>query len=105
MIHRSAWCLSLLLGQASTLLGVMITLGWTLAIAFVLPPRVTGWSAGPRSLLPIEPPLIGLAIAAVALWISRWSREPISRYALAGLVFNAVPLALALASIMLRWGY
>jgi hypothetical protein len=65
-------------------------------------PKVNGWAAAPQSMLPVEPPLIGLAIGAVALWLSQWSREPIARYAVAGIIFNAIPLALALLLTALR---
>jgi hypothetical protein len=101
LMNRAAWSLSLLLGQASVLLGLMLALAWMFAFAMVLP-KVNGWSAAPRSMLPIEPPLIGLALGAAALWVARWSNEPIARYAVAGMIFNAIPLGLALLLAALR---
>jgi uncharacterized protein YacL len=71
------------------------------AFAVVLP-RAHGWATAQRVMLPIVPPLIGLALGAVALWIARWSQEPIARYAVAGLIFNAIPLVLALLLTMLQ---
>jgi hypothetical protein len=101
LLNRAAGSLSFLLGQASVLLGLMLALGWLFAFAVVLP-KANGWASAPQSMLPIEPPLIGLAIGAVALWLAQWSREPIARYAVAGMIFNAIPLALALLLIVLR---
>ena len=100
-LNRAAWSLSFLLGQASVLLGVMLALGWMFAFALVLP-KAHGWGTAPASMLPIEPPLIGLALGVVALWLAQWSHEPIARYAVAGMIFNAIPLALALLLTVLR---
>lgn len=95
--HQSAWWFALLLGQASAILGLMIGLGWTLAFGLILSSRLGVGTAGVSYTLPFGPPLIGMAIGALALMIARWSCEPISRFAIAGLVFNAIPLALAIA--------
>lgn len=92
----------MVLGQASVLLGVMMTCGWILALALVIPPKEFGWSSGPRMLLPIEPPLIGMAIGVVALVTARLSRERVSGFAVAGLALNALPLAMALILVLLR---
>ena len=101
LLPSAAWCLSFFLGQASAVLGFMLALGWLFAFAAVLP-RANGWMTAPRVRLPIEPPLNGLALGAVALGIARWTREPIARYAVAGLIFNAIPLALALLLTVLH---
>jgi hypothetical protein len=100
LISRAAWWVSLLLGQASLLFGLMIALGWTLAFALILPQKGNGWMGGGGFGLPVEPPLIGLAIGAIGLLVSRFSREPIARFSIAGLIFNALSLALAILSIM-----
>ena len=99
-LPSAAWCFSFLLGQASTLMGIMLSLGWMFAFAVVLP-RASVWTTAPRVLLPIGPPLIGLALGAAALTIACLGRAPVARYAVAGLVFNAVPLVLALVLLML----
>jgi hypothetical protein len=101
MLNNTAWGLSLVLGQASALLGLMMTVGWTLALAVVLPSKVAYWT-GPRTMLPIGPPLIGLAVGALGLVIARFSREPISRFAIAGLLLNAVPLILTVVVMVLE---
>jgi hypothetical protein len=101
LLNQAAWSLSLLLGQASVLLGLMLAMGWMLAFAVVLP-KANGWSAAPGSMLPIEPPLIGLALGAAALWVARWSNEPIARYGVAGMIFNAIPLGLVLLLAVVR---
>src|SRR5690242_18895347 len=51
MMSRTAWGLSLLLGQASVLLGLMVAIGWTLALAVILPQKALEWASGPRMLL------------------------------------------------------
>jgi hypothetical protein len=99
ILARTAWWLSLFLGQASLLFGMMIALGWTLAFALILPQKGNAWMAGPRIWLPIEPPLIGLAIGALGFLIARWSHEPVARFSVAGMIFNTLSLALALLSI------
>jgi hypothetical protein len=99
LVTKAAWWAALLLGQASLVFGMMIALGWTLAFALILPHRGTPLIAGPRLGLPVEPPLIGLAIGALGLVIARWSRQPIARFSIAGMIFNALSLALAFLSI------
>jgi len=88
-----------LLGQASLLLGLMIAVGWTLAFALILPHRASALMTGSRLGLPIEPPLIGLAIGALGLVVARWSRQPVARFSVAGMIFNTLSLALAVLSI------
>src|SRR4051812_24953383 len=98
-LSGAAWWLALLLGQASLLFGMMVALGWTLAFALLLPQKGNAWMSGHPMGLPIEPPLIGLAIGSLGLLAARWSREPIARFSVAGLIFNALSLALAILSI------
>ncbi len=72
------------------------------AFAVLMPPKVVYWTTAPRAILPVEPPLIGLILGALGLWLARWSRGPVAGYAIAGLLFNAVPLVLALVLLALR---
>jgi hypothetical protein len=100
--NKAAWGLSLLLGQVSTLLGVMLTLGYLFAFALVLPNKAAHWSSGPRGSLYIEPPLIGLALGSLGLLIARCGRVHVARFSVAGLILNALPLALALFLLAIR---
>lgn len=97
LLPNTVWFLALLLGQASLLLGLMIALGWAFAFVLIFPKGASGHGA-----LPIEPPLIGLALGAIGLALARCSSEPIARYSVAGLILNAVPLILALVLLFLR---
>ena len=98
-VSLAAWWVALLLGQASLLYGLMVALGWSIAFALILPHHGSQWATGRGLGLPIEPPLIGLAIGAVGLVIARWSRQPVARFSVAGMIFNALSLALAFLSI------
>ncbi|MDR3637552.1 MAG: hypothetical protein P4L84_27350 [Isosphaeraceae bacterium] len=90
MWDRTAWGLSFLLGRASVLLGVTVALAWICAFTAIIARQ-----AGPRLVLPVEPPLIGLGLGLAGWLIARSARQPIGRYALAGVLFNALPLILA----------
>jgi hypothetical protein len=79
------------LGRASVLLGVLFALGWSCAFA-VIAARHAG---GPQLLLPVEPPLIGLLLGLAGWLIALSAKQPIGRYALAGVLVNALPLILA----------
>ena len=102
ILNKMAWGLSLLLGQASAILGLVITVGWTFAFVMALPNKAGHWASGPHALLPIGPPLIGLALGGLGLLIARWGRVPIARFSVAGLILNTLPLALALLLLALR---
>jgi hypothetical protein len=102
LLKRTAWGLSLILGEASALLGAMLTIGWILALALVIPPKDMGWGAGPQMLLPLGPPLIGFGLGLAGLVAARGSSEPVSRYSVAGLLLNAVPLALTVVLLVLK---
>jgi hypothetical protein len=104
LLKTSAWCCSLLLGHASILLGLMLTLGWGLATVLALPTTAQSWSAGPRLILPVEPPLIGLLLGATGLAIAWRNCLAIRRYAVAGLAINLMPLAFALVLLWLKSG-
>jgi len=84
----------------SLLFGMMVALSWGLAFAVFLPTKANSWMTGQGVSLPIEPPLIGLAIGALGLLAARWSREPIARFSVAGMIFNALSLVLAILSIV-----
>jgi len=102
LVPNTAWFVSLLLGQASVLLGLMVALGWAFAFVLIVPQKSAGWAAGPHSLLPIEPPLIGLALGAAGLWLAHRFRQPVARFSVAGLIINTVPLILAIVLLVLR---
>jgi hypothetical protein len=91
LLTSTYWGLAFLLGQASVLLGLMLTLGWSFAFALIAVQE-----AGPTLLLPIGPPLIGLGLGAAGCLLGRGANPPVAKYGVAGLAFNAVPLALAL---------
>ncbi len=45
LMPKAAWFFSLLLGQASVLLGLMVALGWSVAFALLVPQHgAGGWS-------------------------------------------------------------
>jgi hypothetical protein len=100
ILDKAAWLLALLLGQASLLFGLLIALTWTLAFALFLPTKANAWMTGQGVGLLIEPPLIGLVIGALGLAVARWSHEPVARFSVAGMAFNALSLALAILSIV-----
>lgn len=100
ILSKTAWCFALLLGQVSLVFGMMMALGWTLAFALTLPQKGNAWMGGVPVALPVEPPLIGLAIGALGLFVSRWSHQPIARYSVAGMIFSALSLTLAILSIV-----
>jgi hypothetical protein len=102
LIPRTAWFVSLLLGQASVLMGLMMALGWMFAFVLIVPQKAVGWAAGPQSFLPIEPPLIGMALGILGLFLAVRYRQPVARFSVAGLIVNAVPLLLAVVLLFLR---
>lgn len=101
-IPKAAWFFSLLLGQASVLLGVMVGLGWAFAFALLIPHHGAGWVSGSHASLPFEPPLIGLALGGLGLLLAQCGHQPVARFAVAGLILNTVPLVLALVLLLLR---
>ncbi|WP_406695550.1 hypothetical protein V5E97_31505 [Singulisphaera sp. Ch08] len=102
LIPKAAWLFSLLLGQASLLLGLMVALGWAFAFALLIPQKGAGWVIGSHASLPIEPPLIGLALGGLGLLLAPCGHQPVARYSVAGLILNTVPLVLALILIFFR---
>jgi hypothetical protein len=79
-----------------------MALGWAFAFVLIVPQKSVGWAAGPSSQLPIEPPLIGLALGAAGLFLALRYRQPVARFSVAGLLINLVPLILAVALLLLR---
>jgi hypothetical protein len=100
LMTRAAWFLALFLGQASLLIGLMTALAWALAFAVFVPTKAHAWMTGQGAGLLIEPPLIGLAIGTLGLLVARWSREPVARFSVAGMLFNGLALVLAVLSIV-----
>jgi len=96
LIPKTAFFFSLVLGQASLLLGLMLALGWAFAFVLIVPQKAGGWGTAAHAGLPFEPPLIGLALGCLGFLIARYSRQPVARYSVAGLIFNTVPLVLAI---------
>jgi hypothetical protein len=101
MASKPVWNLARIvaffLGQASILWGLMVALAYNIGFAFLLPHvRRYGASATLTS-LPLELPLIGLGLGALALVIARAGRQPGAGYAIAGVAINTVPLLLAAA--------
>jgi len=96
MWDRTAWGLSFVLGRASVLMGVFVALAWTCAFAVLV-----AHHGGPQLMLPVEPPLIGLVLGLAGWLVARSARQPIGRYALAGVFVNALPLALA--ALLVWW--
>ena len=97
---RAAWWLALMLGQTSLVFGFMVALGWMLAFTLIVPTKAHAWMTGRGLALPLEPPLIGLGMGILGLLAARWSREPVARYSVAGMVFSALALVLAVLTIV-----
>ncbi len=97
MWNKTAWGLSFLLGQASVFLGLAVALGWSFGFALIVIQKT-----GPRPILPVEPPLIGLLLGLCGWLLARSSRQSAGGYAVAGMVVNALPLILASVLIWQR---
>ncbi len=97
---RVAWSLALMLGYTSLLFGMMVALGWTVGFALAVPSKAHAWMTGQGRALPIEPPLIGLGLGAVGRLVARLAREPVARFAVAGMVFSGLALVLAMLSMV-----
>ncbi|CAN5893717.1 hypothetical protein BH23PLA1_BH23PLA1_09560 [soil metagenome] len=102
-------CASYILGQASAMLGVLISLIWGFVFVLVLAhveyshAHSLGVGAKIESItLPIELALFGLALGGLGLLIARWKGYTAPVPVLIGLVSNCIPLALAVALQLLR---
>jgi hypothetical protein len=102
LIPKTAWFFSLLLGQASVLLGLMVALGWAFAFALLVPQHGAGWVVGSHASLPFEPPLVGLALGGLGLLFAQCGHQPVARFAVVGLLLNTVALVLALILLVIR---
>jgi hypothetical protein len=94
-----AGMLAFLLGQAALLWGVVLAPAYWLGFALLAPQggrSVTGLDLSP------VPPVIGLAMALVALRLARAGWKPGAGLSVAGIVLNAVALAIAIALLLLR---
>jgi hypothetical protein len=96
---RSGEVISYVLGQASIWWGLMLLVGYNVGFALLLP-RPGHAGTAPQLQLPVELPLVGLLLGALAWAFVRRQPRPFVGYAVAGLVLNAIPLAFAL---ILRW--
>ncbi len=105
LIPKTAFFCSLVLGHASVLLGLMLALGWAFAFVLIVPQRASHWATAPHVGLPVEPPLIGLGLGCLGLLVARYFHQPVARFSVAGLILNAVPLALAVLLLYLNAGH
>ena len=87
------------LGMTSALLGTTLALTWGFAFVIIVAGLESGVAPGMR--LPMEPPLIGLALGGLGWLIARWSRQPVACPSIAGLIANAVPLILAILLLVI----
>ena len=87
--------ISRFLGMASVLLGSALALMWGLAFVVIVAHLEHDGPSGPPLRLPFELPLVGLVLGAFGWLIARCSRQPVACPAIAGVIANAVPLALA----------
>ncbi len=103
-------CVSYMLGQASAMFGVLLSLMWGFVFVLILA-RVEysqahtsgiGGSGIESFTLPIEPALFGLALGGLGLLIARWKGYTTPLPVLIGLVSNCLPMALAVALQVLR---
>jgi len=96
------------LGMASALLGWSLAMMWGLAFVVIVAnlefkdPLGGSHPAEPPMQLPIELPLVGLALGALGWLIARVSRQPVARPSIAGVITNAVPLVLAVLLIVIH---
>ncbi|HEX8199224.1 MAG TPA: hypothetical protein VF590_01960 [Isosphaeraceae bacterium] len=95
--------ISRFLGMASVLLGSALALMWGLAFVVIAAHlEYVGASGGPPLRLPVELPLVGLALGALG-WLIAWgSRQPVACPAIAGVIANAVPLVLAVLLLVIH---
>jgi hypothetical protein len=103
-------CVSYMLGQASAMFGILLSLMWgfvfVLALAhleYAQAHSVGMAGSGIEAIrLPIEPALFGLALGGLGLLIARWKGYTTPLPVLVGLVSNCLPLAMAVALQVLR---
>ncbi len=95
MLNKTVWGAALVLGQASALWGLAVALGWAIGFALIISAKGDVSAEIPFH-LSAQPPLIGLGLAALGLLLAQKSRIDVWYYAVAGLILNAIPLALAL---------
>jgi hypothetical protein len=90
------------LGMASALLGSSLALMWGLAFVVITAGIEFGHPASAPLQLPVEPPLVGLALGGLGWLIARWSRQPVASPSIAGVITNAVPLVLAVLLLVIH---
>lgn len=98
-----------ILGQASAMLGVVLSMMWGMAFVLILAHaqylQAHGGGAPSwidEAALPIEPALFGLALGGLGLFISRARNHTAPLPVVVGLVANCIPLALAWTLQLLR---
>lgn len=84
------------MGQISIWWGLMVAIGYNFAFAVLLSHNRIDRADGPFETLPVLLPLIGLGFGGVAALAARLGGER-GKYALIGLILNAIPFAMALA--------
>jgi hypothetical protein len=96
------------LGMSSVLLGTTLALTWGFAFVIIAaslefqPAGGLPIAAGRVLRLPVEPPLVGLALGGLGWLIARLSRQPVACPSIAGLIANAVPLVLAVLLLVIQ---
>lgn len=96
-------CASYMLGQASAMFGILLSLMWGFAFVLILArleysqahTNGLGGSGIESITLPVEPALFGLALGGLGLLIARWKGYTTPLPVLIGLVANCLPLAMA----------
>ena len=108
-INGPADYLSWLLGHVSAMMGVLLTVMWGFTFVLLVAhaeynlAHSVGATSGIEGMaLPVEPPVFGLSLGALALTVSRWKGQKAPAAVVVGLVSNLLPLALAFAWPLIR---
>lgn len=90
-------CVAHAAGQAGLWMGAVLATVWTVVFALVARHVGAFQAPDPGILLPLEPPIVGLALATIGLFAARLGHRPGTAPALAGLLLNTEAFVLALA--------
>jgi len=96
LLPNATWLISLILGQASLLMGLTFSLGWAFAFVLMIPRHSVSWTDATGLSLPMIPPLVGMALGAAGFLLARFYQQSVIRYSIAGMLLNTIPLSLAL---------